>query len=466
VSLGLISLLFIDAFVLVKPQWTLGSEKTFDVLSTAALLPPALLGTLGLALLAGPSSQLIVLLLCAGAYAYLIMRFFLNPASLSKDASLIYNARALKLPRNRFVWIVLGSKVGGTLCPALVGLYFLWIEDGIQVTILGSSSNLASQVRGLKLSPLSSSVYAGSLMAFVVWAILAVAVYASARYRFSFVRLRLSRLLLLVLAFTIMGSCSHRQAAFAQSVVKSGGHKSICQFESIDSELALHSAQILQNCSLVQIREIVVNSAAEHVVVPPGVERVQIGRLTFAWPSSTLYIEGAHDENRVAVVVSSLDNSEGSTMSELHFANISLSTLSVTGHMNGAGSLSGETGPSIVFMTGSSVQDLHLHSLVAPNIEIRVSSGRPDSIHLEDVTANSLFIHSDMSDGMSDDYDDAAGVQGTAILRPVIDELTMTDVLLRGSDSVPARLALEGVTMVACPIFCTSEIVSVARKVS
>ena len=448
---GMVSVAILLTFVLIAPPARKTNRRTFDPTGSLAFLPPALLGTVGLALTFGPVSLRLIVIACIGGYAYLRMRLFLNPSSLCREHQLFGNARNCGLTPSHFGVIVLASKVGGILPAALFGLYMLWIEDGIQVSMLGHSNNLATAVRGLKLGVLPNNIYAGSLVTFVAWIVLALGCHLFTTYRFKWLHKRLairSTVNFAVLIYLVVLLIPH--CGVAQQHSRST-YPLTCQLDDESLRSGDKPSIYVPGCNSVDVKYLVVSSGAVHLYVPSTVTKLRVERLSFQKPQATLYIEGQATEVPLELQIDDIEEAPNAPKSELRFHQIRFSRLSLTGEMSEPTLPIDDGGPSIWFMPGSSAQDIHLHRLASPEINLAVHAGGNNSIHLESVDTRSIYIHgeSDLPAPRNHDEGEASSDlgTGTAVQRPSLSELTFSNVHMSGTEMVPARLSIEGVAL-------------------
>src|SRR5205823_2182742 len=77
------------------------SDETSRVIGSLALLPPALLGTISLLVIAGPVSQYAASYTALVLYAYALISFLANEPQLARQHILLHNARTTRLSASR-----------------------------------------------------------------------------------------------------------------------------------------------------------------------------------------------------------------------------------------------------------------------------------------------------------------------------------------------------------------------------
>jgi hypothetical protein len=390
----------------------------FNARDIFALLPPALLGTLGLLVTLGPNSRRPVAYGLLLVYAFLLVRFFVNDANLNAHRPLVHNAMRSGFKLSQKALILLASSLGAVLSQALFALYFLWIEDGIQTTILAKSSNLAKLVLGLRLNGIDPSIYVGMLISLVAWALVFGVVMWSTEYRFIIISKHLRKLALV--AALMVSVLAHAEA---KPVFGKGEQSCTYGAMNLSSNAVVNIGR--PGCSVIALSELKVESLVARILVPATAKTVNINAIVLHRPGSMLYIgsDGTGVVSLVSITNVRSDNSTG-TFPEIRFENIRIGRLSIGSGISDRSfpaRLQGESaGVSLTMGDRAEVREVHLHEISSPAIALRMAYSRNDSIHIENVMASNIQIAPtdgpDLNSKVSDAARPATDIEVSAVL--------------------------------------------------
>lgn len=374
------------------------SPPAFRPLRSLALAPPALIGTMGLLLVIGPISQIVVAYALLFAYAYLLLRFLISDVELAADRVLLHNARVLKFQSSRRFIVVLLSAVGGVMVQALFAFYFLWIEDGVQVTVLTGGSNLANLVRGLRQDKLIPATYYGVMAMFLAWLIVTTGVFLMTRYRYGFLVNRLRKLLpttVLVLAAVLALTTN----IMAQSTAKksSAAVTSPCVYKAIVIPARGEYNIIKAGCGIIRFDEVTLDGTVGSLNINAPQTAIEIGKLSLLRPGATLYINGTIGQPILELSIRSIALPILAPIDppQIEFRNAEIGRLTVNGlNLDTANTALSPSRPmaNLVIGDSSSAEIVEVHGLISPELIVRLAGKGKDSIHFESVQTASLKV--------------------------------------------------------------------------
>lgn len=415
-----------------------GSPTEFKPVRSIALVPPALLGTMGLLFVIGPLSQLLIAYILLLTYSYLLLGFFISSAELEADRVLLHNTKTLKLRFSRASVVILLTAVGGVLRPALIAFYFLWIEDGVQVTILTSEGNLASLVRGLKQDKLVPATYYGVLTIFAAWLVVSSCVYILTKYRHRFLAHRL-RKLLAVTTFILIGFLTVLPSTAAQTrgATSSATTNAPCAYKEIIIP-AREERQISdERCGLINIDEVILDGSVGSLNIVAPKAAVMIGKLTLPQAGTVLNIIGTPGQaiRDLSIRSISLPAFSPSDVPIINFRQAQIGRLTVNGlNPETTSNIPRPLQPkaNIVFEPTSTAGEIEIHELIARELTLRLAGKEQDSVHFEHVNANSVRITSSSQQSNGTNIEGALTLEGLSEQKPsfILDNLRVRNVRL------------------------------------
>lgn len=418
-----------------------GFKPAFRPLRSLALIPPALIGTAGLLCVVGRVSQYAIAYALLLAYSYVLLRFFVSDAELASDRVLLHNAKLLRFRFSRRSLVVLLSAVGGVFLPALLAFYFLWIEDGVQVTILTSGDNLASLVRGLRQARLIAGTYYGVMVVFSAWVILFLGVWLMTRLRYHFFAWRL-RKLLSTTALVLLAVLALTDRAIAQT----GGNVSSGTTSSCEHKVAIIAAGAEYNitdrgCGIIRFDEVTLQGSAGSLRVDAPDASVEISKLNLLRAGATLRIDGILGQKVRELSVRSVALPTAGSMdrAQIEFGNANIGRLTVNGlKLENANNPSSGQRPTVnlIIQDSSSAEVIEVHKLISPELRLRLANSGHDSVHFEGVSSASLQITSSPKRANGGSIEGDVTLEGRPGQRPLI---AFDSVQLRN-----LRLAIEG----------------------
>jgi hypothetical protein len=377
--------------VLLQPHI---GHRVFRTLELLAFVPPSLLAAVGLAVVRGPSTQLLIGYSLLWLYGAALVLFLSNRQQLLRQRTILFNSR--QLPARRRLYVVIASAVGGLAMPCMVSLYFLWIEDGMQVSVLASDRSLANVLRGLGHSALTAGTYLGACCCFAVWGICWAASSYVTRRRFAWVAKRLARTTprcAVVATVAAMVTLCARPVV-AQLSVSKAESRTTPHIASCDNGLVgLAANEKLSvvggmTCSAVHISEVVLNHAGTSIIKAKGrLDRLEIDRIVYRWNAGLLRIEGEGENARVReVIIHNLDRPKegGNTQILLEVEGIEIGTLRIDGGSGGA--------VDVTVRETAVVSNVRVHGITAHTIDVTVLESGRGEVYLDDVTVESIRV--------------------------------------------------------------------------
>lgn len=376
------------------------SSQDFRLWQGLALAPPALIGTMGLLFVWNPISQVVVAYMFLFAYSYLLFRFFISDTELAADRIMLHNAKILKLQFSRQSLVVLLSAIGGVFGSALLAFYFLWIEDGVQVTILTNGSNLANLVRGLRQDKLLSSTYYGVMAIFIAWLVVTIVVLSMTRYRYHFFASRLRKILPttpIILATVLVFSTNTVGQSTKQNSSVDAADKCVNKAVVISDrgEFKITSA----GCAVVRIEEVTLDGNIGSLNLTASQATIEISKLNILKPGATFYVKGIVGQpvrelsirSIVLPLVAPID------IPRIEFRDTEIGRLTVNGYdLNNANTQPFPARPKVNLTMGdsSSAETIEIHELTSPELSLRLTGKGKDSVHFEQVETAFLRITS------------------------------------------------------------------------
>ena len=290
VSITLFLLFYIGAMLVAE------RGLSCAVLNSAPLIPPAIIGTLGLLFVFNRSSQESIGYLLLIFYGILVTLFLLRDPKLRRQYVLIGNIRTARSSQTSILWPLVASPLGGTLVPVVFAIYFLWIEDSIQVNILNDSHSITNHILGMKASAPPASDYLIILFSFLTWLVLALMAVAVNHGRFAWVEyifkrnLRsAARIISVLLLFPTVVIDSRASAQNTDSHSRSD--KACSYQEKIlrgDSPWRVSKS----GCPAVNVGKLIIEGSAISHILLPGAIRLKIAEIMFKQLNSGLEFEG------------------------------------------------------------------------------------------------------------------------------------------------------------------------------
>lgn len=244
-----------------------------------AFMPPAILGTIGLIIVFEKSSAWIMCYLMLAFYAASIMYFISYESNLRPHALLRQMGSALRLPFRRRLLIFGSSAFGGIPFSLMLSLYFLWIEDGIQMGILGEPrpKTLGSLLRFFKRDHATRDQLREIIMAYLIWACCFIFVGLIIALRYKVIKKILFKMSLLPPAILLIGIGI---GVFGQGSARSDLPKSIKIYagESYELNETISGEAHLNEVSLNGQGRATIN-------VRPNIKYIYINKLKFYGPN-------------------------------------------------------------------------------------------------------------------------------------------------------------------------------------
>lgn len=440
---GIFAFAFFIIWIVRRRLRTTSRLTPFPISNGLAFIPPSILGTLGLLFVFGNRSKLAVAYVLLFSYAFVLIRFFAGQSELVSHYVLLHNAKTMSLSFGRRNVVRIVSAVGAMLWPGLFAFYFLWIEDGIQVTILGNTPNLAHLVRGLRMSGLDNSVYQGALMCFLLWLGMGVLTFIMTRVRFRVVHIaapwRVVKASMVLLLFFVV-SPGHAAAKGPLDSIHPSRESCFYPQVRLSGETVVSIGGT--RCRSVVVNLLTVDNAVGYLQLVAPNANVTVKELRLTRGGAVLHVDGGLRKEVKGLEIDSIV-SEGilQETARLQLENIKLVRLAIRGHRNSVlgQQENGGNGVAIVMGEFAEAADIDIHSLYCPELSLRLAAGKDDSVHLDDVTAKAAQIMSATPIDEQSTFD----LQKEALPSAMLD-LHLT---LRGTREEPAKLTIRDLTI-------------------
>jgi hypothetical protein len=461
---GLIASLVLVLYLVFGPFAAGTRERnTLSAIDALAMLPPSLFGTVCLLLL--PSRDLsnaadlahgswapaVANALGLGGllgYSFLLVRFFINPTLLRQDLVLLANGKLSRQPPSRIAASMIAGGFGGIGLSLSLAFYFLWIEDGIQISLLSGAQNVAAYVRGLKNSGLSPGTYSGAILGLTVWVAVfgLVSLWTRKRQRIASALLN-SKRLQVITCLLFLAYISSPTALLAQA----------CQ---IGRAVVLQQRPLTLStpgCETVSIGQLEIPDTRvfAQVLVPRSVRDVKIQKIIFRSTGNTLQFAPSEPTLIKSLQSFRVDEIVANTAQfvdpvNLRFERLRIEDMELQGRASAATKAANPLADNAVNIAidekeNAAVRRLHLHRILSPEIDISMiseseiidaprtnSSKGPStskltsSIHFNGVSSEKIQISSEPKRHCFDD---------SCKTLPLVTDLELTDVLLIQLDS-------------------------------
>lgn len=373
-------------------------------LNSVPLIPPAITGTIGLLFVFNRTSQESIGYLLLVFYGTLLTLFLLRDPKLRRQYVLIGNIRS---SRTSMLWPLLASPLGGTLVPIVFAIYFLWIEDSIQVNILNDSHSITNHILGMKASAPPASDYLIILLSFLAWLVLALLAVTVNRGRFAWVeyilqhnRRSAARVISVFLLFVTVVLDSR---ASVQNTDSHGSRNKDCNYQEkiLHGDIPWRVSQ--SGCPAVNVGKLIIEGPTiPHVLLPSAI-RLKITEIVFTQRNSGLEFEGDAGSAAAEVQIGSITTPDSGTETpEIQFANIKLQTLVVDGDDSSDETLrpTHHQRISLVMQDSAAASHIELSDFYGKTIDLRLlrtSQVNPARVYMHGINTMELHIHGDLT---------------------------------------------------------------------